>query len=135
MNEKVTPSGTFQVAVRSPAPVGTAPAIKMNLAKASALFADTINHHLWTATALDVFESHSFTGHPGEARWCSRCTLALPAEWKKPGGPLPPKCGSPKVVAVPAMYSYARDDGAVTLRPVDANYAGAKVVPDTEPDA
>lgn len=133
MNEKI--GLPLQTTSRVAAPVGTAPSRRMNLGEAVAVFSSTINHHVWTANALDVFETHSFTGHPGEARWCSRCTLALPADWKKPGGPLPPKCGSATIMPKLAMYTYARDAGEVTLKPADAGYTGATVAPDKEPDA
>lgn len=113
---------------RVAAPVGVARATKHPFQ----VFADAIDTHLWRTQALDMFESHSFTGKPGTERWCTRCTLMLPPDWKVPNKPLPPQCGDPRIQPVPAMYDYIDGNPVNGIRLADPNYSGAKVkeVPD-----
>lgn len=62
--------------------------------------------HTWRQAALDMFESHSFVGNPGTERWCTRCTLMLPPDWKDVAKAVPPQCGDPRIRFAPAFYTY-----------------------------
>jgi hypothetical protein len=126
-----TPMVELKNGKRVPAPVGVATA----RAHPFAVFADAIDTHLWRKAALDMFESHMFTGKPGEARWCCRCTLQLAPDWKVPGKALAPKCGDPRILPVPAVYEYVEGNPVNGVRLADPNYAGAKLAEDKEPDA
>lgn len=111
---------------KAPAPIGRAVPRKVT-PHWSATFADAINTHIWRKEALDAFESHSFTGKPGTERWCTRCTLMLPPDWKDPKKPVPLPCGDPRIRPVPAMYAYVDGNPLQGVRLADPAYSGAKV--------
>lgn len=109
-------------------PVPKRPSLPRLSDQLSVAFLEAVDRQIWHKKALDAFASHAFTGAPNTERWCSRCTLMLPPDWKDARKPVPLHCDDPRIRPVPAIYIYDEGNPVNGVRLCDPGYAGAKVM-------